>query len=605
MNYYLLMLGWIPVFAGLTLLFTPDKWKKLSISFSLIVSLLVFYYQIHVFLVRPELGLHFAIDNLNAFILLFVGLFTILSLIYSSSYFRHPITRFCAYILLTLGVSNLTLLTTNLLIFLILWGFLGITLYVMINFASPSAAQASKKTFIIVGGADAFLLLGIAILWKFTGSFEFSQISTYLANHPTSQLSSWLTVSFLCIMLASFAKAGAFPVHTWIPEISETTSIPVMAYLPASMDKLLGIYLLARITLDIFRLSPQHILAQLLVIIGAFTIISAVMMALIQHNLRKLLAYHAVSQVGYMVLGIGTLNPIGFIGGLFHMLNHAIYKSCLFLSAGNVEKETQTLELSKLGGLSRVMPWTFLGMLISALSISGVPPFNGFYSKWMVYQGVIVGFSSPQFSFFEKLIYMLALTAAVVGSALTLASFLKVLYGVFLGQKSEFVDKVKEVGKMLLFPVIVLSILCIVFGIFAQPLVLKYLINPLKLDKQLGIWSPGLATVLILISLFLGLLSFVVTKIKFRTAETFIGGEKLGEELRPRADEFYNDIREFPIIAGIYRWAERKLFDIYELGLKITFVFIRFLRYLHNGVLPTYLVWCLIGMLVLFLKLVR
>ncbi|RKY36943.1 MAG: hypothetical protein DRP73_02565, partial [Candidatus Omnitrophota bacterium] len=342
-----------------------------------------------------------------------------------------------------------------------------------------------------------------------------------------------------------------------------------------------------------------------LVIIGAFTIISAVMMALIQHNLRKLLSYHAVSQVGYMVLGIGTLNPVGFIGGLFHMLNHAIYKSCLFLSAGNVERETKTLELSQLGGLSRVMPWTFTAMLVSALSISGVPPFNGFYSKWMVYQGVISGFSSPQLPFFTKLIYILALTAAVVGSALTLASFLKVIYGIFLGQKSEFVAKVKEVSKGFLFPVITLSILCIVFGIFAQPLVLKYLINPVKLNNQIGFWNPGLATLLILLALFIGGLVFISSRIKFRTADTFIGGESLPDDTRPRADDFYSDIRTFPVIFRIYNLAERKLFDIYEICLKIVFVFIRFLRYLHNGVLPTYLVWCLIGMIILFLKVIK
>lgn len=601
MNYYLIILGLAPICSGLVFLLIPDRWRRIPVFASIVITLLVFYYQFYAFLKRPYLGAHFAIDNLNSFILLFTGFFTLLSIIYSSAYFRFPLTRLCGYILLTLGVSNLTLLTTNLLILLILWGFLGITLYLMINYSSPAAAQASKKTFIIVGGADAILLLGIAILWKLTGSFEFSEIS----NHLTSQPANLLVISFLCITIASFAKAGAFPVHTWIPEISETTSIPVLAYLPASMDKLLGIYLLARVSLDIFKLPSYHPLAQFLVIIGAFTIISAVMMALIQHNLRKLLAYHAVSQVGYMVLGIGTLNPVGFIGGLFHMLNNAIYKSCLFLSAGNVERETKTLELSRLGGLSRVMPWTFTAMLISALSISGVPPFNGFYSKWMVYQGVISGFSSPQLPFFTRLIYILALTAAVVGSALTLASFLKVIYGIFLGQKSEFVAKVKEVGKGFLFPVITLSILCIVFGIFAQPVVLKYLINPLKIETQLGIWNPELATILILISLFLGGILFIATRIKFRTADTFIGGEKLEDVFRPRADEFYKDIVEFPVLVKIYKLAQKKIFDIYEVGLRITFVFIRFLRYLHNGVLPTYLVWCLIGMLILFLKVIK
>src|SRR4030042_5389712 len=113
------------------------------------------------------------------------------------------------------------------------------------------------------------------------------------------------------------------------------------------------------------------------------------MMSLIQHDLKRLLGYHAVSQVGYMVLGIGTGNPIGIAGGLFHMLNHAIYKSCLFLSGGSVEKKAGTTELDKLGGFAKIMPITFVTFVIASLAISGVPPFNGFASKWMIYQGII------------------------------------------------------------------------------------------------------------------------------------------------------------------------------------------------------------------------
>ena len=118
----------------------------------------------------------------------------------------------------------------------------------------------------------------------------------------------------------------------------------------------------------------------LLLVIGSFTIIAAVLGALVQHNLKKLLSFHAVSQVGYMVLGIGTGLPIGIAGGLFHMLNNAIYKCCLFLAGGAVEKKTGTTELSQLGGLARFMPLTFTAALVASLSISGVPPFNGFRS---------------------------------------------------------------------------------------------------------------------------------------------------------------------------------------------------------------------------------
>ena len=167
-----------------------------------------------------------------------------------------------------------------------------------------------------------------------------------------------------------------------------------------------------------------------LMAIGSLTIVCAVMMALVQHDLKRLLGYHAVSQVGYMVLGIGTGNPIGIAGGIFHMLNHAIYKSCLFLSAGAVEKKTGTTDLDKLGGLSKTMPVVYVAFLIASLAISGVPPLNGFASKWMIYQGIIE--TGRQGSH----LWILWLMAAMFGSALTLASFMKLVHAVFLGQPS-------------------------------------------------------------------------------------------------------------------------------------------------------------------------
>ncbi|GAI75218.1 unnamed protein product, partial [marine sediment metagenome] len=167
-------------------------------------------------------------------------------------------------------------------------------------------------------------------------------------------------------------------------------------------------------------------------LVGSFTIIAAVMMALVQHDLKKLLSYHAVSQVGYMVLGIGTGIPLAMAGGIFHMLNNAIYKTSLFLGAGSVEHRAKTTQLNKLGGLARVMPITFVTFFIAALSISGVPPFNGFFSKWMIYQGVAE---------LGKLggggnLWIVWLLAAMFGSALTLASFIKLIHAIFLGVPS-------------------------------------------------------------------------------------------------------------------------------------------------------------------------
>ena len=175
-------------------------------------------------------------------------------------------------------------------------------------------------------------------------------------------------VGFFSLLIASLAKAGAFPVHTWLPEYTEAAPSSISAFLPASLDKLLGIYFLTRICTNIFVLRQWAIL--LLLLIGSITIIAAVMMALVQHNYKKLLGYHAVSQVGYMVTGIGLGTPLGIAGGLFHMINNALYKSGLFLAGGATEKQTNEEELDKLGGLAVYMPITFFSALIFALSIS-------------------------------------------------------------------------------------------------------------------------------------------------------------------------------------------------------------------------------------------
>jgi len=348
----------------------------------------------------------------------------------------------------------------------------------------------------------------------------------------------------------------------------------------------------------------------LLMLVGAFTIIAAVMMALVQHNMKKLLGYHAVSQVGYMVLGIGTGNPIGIAGGIFHMLNHAIYKACLFLTAGNVEKKTGTTELNQLGGLAKVMPITYISCLIASLSISGVPPFNGFVSKWMIYQGLIENYTL-HITHYTKIVSLLCLVAAMFGSGLTLASFMKLLHATFLGQQMQkkTFEQVKEVRWMMWFPCIILASLCVIFGVFAQGVPLKYFIIPAVSGVAfIGTWYAGLSTLLIIAGLIVGILIFKLRAVRMniRRSETFVGGEVLDLEAnRVTGTDFYNTVKDFGILKSIYNKAQTGFFDIYEQGKVLVFSFSRFFQFLHNGILPTYLVWYLLGMLGLFLVLLR
>jgi len=588
----------IPFIVGLFCLLVPKKLSNLREWLAMGGGLATFYFTIVIFLSKPVEWFYnnlllLKVDNLSGFILLAIGLFGVLIVLYSLKFMagRERLNEYYAYLLWTIGGACGAILANNLVLLLAFWGFLGLTLYLLIGIGGPEATPAAKKTFIIVGGSDCLLILGIGIIWLLTGSFQMDKISVSL-------MGTLPTIAFISLAIASFAKAGVMPMHTWIPDMAMTAPVSITGFLPGSLDKLLGIYFLARISIDIFVMNNP--MAKLLLIIGAVTIVGGVMMALVQHDLKRLLSYHAVSQAGYMVLGIGTGNPIGIAGGLFHMLNNAIYKFGLFLSGGAVENKACTTDLDRLGGLAKVMPVTFITCLIAALSISGVPPFNGFVSKWMVYQGVIeLGKGGDK-------LWIVWLVAAMFGSALTLASFMKLIHSVFLGSSSPTIPsalKRNEVSFAMWFPMVILAVLCITFGVFAYSVPLKnFILSAVPAVSFLGFWSPGLATLLIIMGIILGLIIYLLGNIKaVRLDTTYVGGEIIPRDSRVSGVEFYDTIKDLGTLKKIYGQAEKKLFDIYYWCAKFIFFLIHGLRKIHSGALPTYLFWSLFGMLVLFI----
>jgi formate hydrogenlyase subunit 3/multisubunit Na+/H+ antiporter MnhD subunit len=531
----------------------------------------------------------FIFDPLSQLMGFFILFFTFLIFIYSLQAIKLRRLEYYSLFFLTAISSLGVVFSRNLISIAILWGFLGFTLFKLINLYSDSnkeAAAAAKKTFIIIGGSDGFLLLGF-LIYIFLTANQLLQ-GEYLIIKDSLSLCSFLFIAAGC-----FAKAGCMPFHTWVPQTAQTAEVPVVAYLPASLDKLLGIYLLIRAVKDIFIL--DNTAKVILIVVGALTIIFAVMMALVQHNLKRLLGYHAVSQVGYMVLGIGCATPLGIAAGLFHMINNAIYKSCLFLCAGNVERKNKTTELIELGGLAKLMPVTFGLTLIASFSISGIPPFNGFVSKWMIYQGLIDFINSTQI-YGVKIIAILSLVIALLGSALTLASFLKRNAAVFLGDVKR---EAREVKLLFLFSPAILSALCIIFGIFAYSTILPFIKSASGNFMLSGFWQPALAAGLAIVGLIIGVIIFSLTKKQPRKSPSFYGGQDLTANAL-NIEDFYTNIKEIKILKIIYNLAEEKLFDFYEICKATAFSFTKFLRYLHNGVLSSYLTWCLLGMLGLF-----
>ena len=605
----------LPVAAGLLLFVVPDRFLKIKGVFALIISLIAGYCAVVLYGSAIQMAvpdkiagsscftlfgldggatsfLTLTVDGLSKLITLFIGIFTVIILLYSIVYIKPGrVSNYYTWVLITTGCSYGAVLADNLLLFLFFWGILGITLYKLIPGNNEDSSATAKKTLILIGASDTIMIAGIAILWKITGSLNISAIT-----HSTTDAIS--ITAFLALITASFTKAGAFPFHGWVPDYTRDAPASSSALIPASLDKLLGIYFLARITLDMFVLTDT--VKIILLSLGVITIISAVMMALVQHNYKRLLGYHAVSQVGYMIVGFGLGSVIGIAAGLFHMVNNALYKSGLMLSAGSVEYRTGKDNLEDLGGLSRVMPVTFASSLIFAMAISGIPPLNGFASKWMIYQGIIefgAGTGIP-----NKL-WVVWLGLAVLGSALTLASFIKLIGGVFLGRRRKSFDKIREVPVIMWIPNLILALLCVVTGVLATNVILPRLFMPVSGEfAPVGFWDSSFVSLLVLISIALGVIIYLVTTTgKLRTEDSFIGGEKIQEEALYQTPEFYKTLLEFRLFAWLYKKAEEKWFDIYDLSKRFILWISHQLSSAHNGVLTGYVIWVFVGLVIMLL----
>ncbi|MDD5596246.1 MAG: proton-conducting transporter membrane subunit, partial [Candidatus Omnitrophica bacterium] len=295
-------------------------------SLNLILAVMLFKEKLSLS-IPWALGLEFSLRlyHFSAFILLCVAGFGFLITLYSLAFLREKqyANQFYGYLFFTLAFANGAVLADNLILMLFFWEGLLLTLFGMIAIGKKEAFQTATKAFIIVGISDLCLMLGIALTTYLAGTAKISQI-----HLPLNLLGS---IAFVLMMIGAISKSGSMPFHSWIPDAAIDAPLPFMALIPAALEKLLGIYLLTRITLDMFSLTAYSAMSILLMSIGAITIILAVMMALIQKDYKRLLSYHAISQVGYMILGIGTAVPVGIVGGLFHMVNNALYKSCLFL----------------------------------------------------------------------------------------------------------------------------------------------------------------------------------------------------------------------------------------------------------------------------------
>lgn len=600
--------------AGLAIItfLIPTRIKLLREIIAVLGSIVMLYFAFVFFSLKnliytiPWAGLGIDFDlrlyHFSSFILLALSGFVFLITVYSTIKMAKStrIREYYGYLFLTAAFANGAVLANNFVPLVFFWEGLLLTLYGLITIGgNKDSHRTAVKAFLISGFCDFCMILGIGILWYLTGTLKMSQISI--------EPKGLAALSFVLMMIGAIAKAGAMPFHTWIPDAAIDAPVSFMAFLPASIEKLLGIYLLARISLDFFKLQVNSPLCILLMIIGAVTIVLAVFMALVQKDFKKLLSFHAISQVGYMILGIGTGIPIGIAGGIFHMINHAMYKCGLFLSSGSVEHRAGTTELKKLGGLKNEMPITALGFTVCALAISGVWPLNGFVSKEMVFHGAL------------ETGYTIFAIAAWLGAIFTFASFLKAGHSVFLGPRKQEIPKTKESESPIFIPIIILALLCIIFGVYNK-LPLKLFIEPIleghvEPGQHLNFSAHAL-------SLFNPVAGISILCLLIALAIHFYGWNRADKQAH-LASEL---IHKLPGLKSLYDWSEARIFDIYEQGIKflrglarILYIWIdrpidyfyekivtvtgrtftSILSAAHNGNYANYLAWCIAGLVAL------
>jgi len=402
-------------------------------------------------------GLRLQVDCLSIVMALVGFLLWLAVSIYSISYIKTDLARYYSLLLIVLGAVQGTVLAKDLISFYVFLEITAVaTYFLIIHKRSVDVLQAGYKYILMILIGAFFIFSSIILVYVDTGSYEVIVVTK-----------SGGFIAAVLFLLGCFVKAGVVPLHTWLPDAHPAAPSPVSAFLSGMMIKI-GAYGIIRfifpiLNFDLPATNFGEILSSLIISIGVASMLIGVLLALLQTDVKRLLAYHSISQMGYILLGIGLGTKLGLAGGLYHLVNHAMFKGLLFLCMGAVIYSTGTRKLDNLGGLWKRMPITTSTCIIAALAISGIPPFNGFASKTVLAEAV------ANYNFVLKFVMM-------VTAALTFASFLKLISYTFFGKLQKQLITVKEVPLLMQLPMIVLAILCVLLGINAQFVLNRFIV---------------------------------------------------------------------------------------------------------------------------------
>jgi len=436
----------------------PDVSGNLTTFILLLLSLntigLNFTYSISGW--KPPIGIVLVVDGLSSLMLIVINLIAFVSTLFSVQYMEKLYTsklRYYSLFLFLVGAMNGVVLTGD---FFNLFVFLEITVisaYALVGFGTGSRELEASFKYLVLGTISSmFVLFSVALIYGKYGVLTMASVAELINKNGFNTLVAFI---FILMFIGFGIKAAIVPLHSWLPDAHPSAPTPMSAMLSGVVVKVVGVYAIARVSYNVFGFN--HIIGNLMVYTGVLSMMVGVLLAVAQFDFKRLLAYHTISQIGYIFVGLGLGTPLGILGGVFHLFNHALFKSLLFLGSGSVEYETGTRDLNKMGKLIKKMPTTSFTTLIGSLSISGIPPFNGFWSKLIIIIAAVKA-ARPVIALW-----------AVLGSILTLASFTKVQKYAFFGKGENFDEEKwkewKDVPRLMKISMIILSILCIVTGL--------------------------------------------------------------------------------------------------------------------------------------------
>lgn len=429
----------------------------------------------------PDLPFHMRLDPLAGFFLVVVGLLAFFISVYSAGYLKgfpekRGMTRLVVFYSLFVAGMFMVVLADDALFFLISWEVMAATSYFLVMFEDerPENRRAAFLYIVVAHVGAIAILLSFGIMAGTATGFQNFSGYTFDAMRQAKFPLEWATAAFLLAFFGFAAKAGVVPLHVWLPEAHPVAPSNVSALMSGVMLKT-AIYGIVRVTFGLLKVFPWW-WGTIVLVLGLVSAVMGVLYALMQHDLKRLLAYHSVENIGIILIGIGLamifasfnmplLAALALTAGLYHTLNHAVFKGLLFMGAGAVLHATDERNMEEMGGLIHLMPWTAALFLVGCISISALPPFNGFVSEWLTFQAFLLSPSLP--SPLMRLLMPLGAALLALTGALAAACFVKAFGVTFLGQwRGHGTPHVHEAGWSMRAGMLMAAAACLFLGIF-------------------------------------------------------------------------------------------------------------------------------------------